>query len=109
MKATTEIKNNKFRRRVLPSIDDQPATTQDGLMLDVIDMTPIPGNSDGVMRAIKKLTYRERVVVVALYGLGGIGNYSLRDVGKVFNVTRERVRQIKIKAILKLRDILNEK
>lgn len=50
------------------------------------------------------LTYREREIIKYRYGIENNGQqYTLEDVGKIFQVTRERVRQIEAKAIGKLR------
>ena len=51
---------------------------------------------------LKTLTYREREIVRLRYGLGDGYTYTLEEVGRIFKVTRERVRQIEAKAIRKL-------
>jgi RNA polymerase primary sigma factor len=48
------------------------------------------------------LTYREREIVRLRYGLADGYTYTLEEVGKIFQVTRERVRQIESKAVRKL-------
>ena len=48
------------------------------------------------------LSYREREIIKLRYGIPTSYNYTLEEVGKIFNVTRERVRQIEAKAIKKL-------
>ena len=48
------------------------------------------------------LTYREREIIKLRYGLGDGYTYTLEEVGKIFRVTRERVRQIEAKAVRKL-------
>ena len=48
------------------------------------------------------LTYREREILRLRYGLGDGYAYTLEEVGRVFKVTRERVRQIEAKAVRKL-------
>ncbi len=48
------------------------------------------------------LTYREREIIKLRYGLGDGYTYTLEEVGKIFKVTRERVRQIEAKAVRKL-------
>jgi RNA polymerase primary sigma factor len=52
---------------------------------------------------LSTLTYREREIIKLRYGLGDGYTYTLEEVGKIFKVTRERVRQIKEKAIARLR------
>lgn len=48
------------------------------------------------------LTYREREILRLRYGLADGYSYTLEEVGKIFSVTRERVRQIEAKAVRKL-------
>ncbi|HHT9125560.1 MAG TPA: RNA polymerase sigma factor RpoD [Candidatus Brocadiia bacterium] len=48
------------------------------------------------------LTYREREIIKLRYGIGDGYTYTLEEVGKLFKVTRERVRQIEAKAVRKL-------
>ncbi|MBN1855094.1 MAG: sigma-70 family RNA polymerase sigma factor [Pirellulales bacterium] len=49
-----------------------------------------------------ELTYREREIIRLRYGLADGYSYTLEEVGKIFSVTRERVRQIESKAVRKL-------
>ncbi|GIW92057.1 MAG: RNA polymerase sigma factor SigA [Pirellulaceae bacterium] len=51
---------------------------------------------------LKTLSYREREIIRLRYGLGDGYNYTLEEVGRIFKVTRERVRQIEAKAVKKL-------
>ncbi|MGA2916528.1 MAG: RNA polymerase sigma factor RpoD [Sedimentisphaerales bacterium] len=51
---------------------------------------------------LKTLTYREREIIKLRYGLGDGYTYTLEEVGRIFKVTRERVRQVEAKAIRKL-------
>ena len=51
---------------------------------------------------LKTLTYREREILKLRYGIGDGYTYTLEEVGRIFNVTRERVRQVESKAIRKL-------
>jgi len=51
---------------------------------------------------LKTLTYREREIVKLRYGIGDGYTYTLEEVGRIFKVTRERVRQVEAKAIRKL-------
>ncbi|MFW6044983.1 MAG: RNA polymerase sigma factor RpoD [Planctomycetota bacterium] len=57
---------------------------------------------DRIEGVLDTLTYREREIIRLRYGLGDGYTYTLEEVGKIFNVTRERVRQIEAKAIRKL-------
>ncbi len=56
-----------------------------------------------VSEALADLSYREREIIRLRYGLADGYAYTLEEVGKIFKITRERVRQIEAKAIRKLR------
>ncbi|MGB6043649.1 MAG: sigma-70 family RNA polymerase sigma factor [Pirellulales bacterium] len=53
---------------------------------------------------LKTLTYREREIIRLRYGLDDGYTYTLEEVGRIFSVTRERVRQIEAKAVRKLQN-----
>ncbi|HLG42620.1 MAG TPA: sigma-70 family RNA polymerase sigma factor [Planctomycetota bacterium] len=55
-----------------------------------------------IERVLSTLSYREREIVKLRYGIGIDQTYTLEEVGNIFKVTRERVRQIEAKAIKKL-------
>lgn len=57
---------------------------------------------DKIEQVLKTLTYREREIIKLRYGLGDGYTYTLEEVGRIFKVTRERVRQIEAKAVKKL-------
>jgi RNA polymerase primary sigma factor len=57
---------------------------------------------DKIEHVLKTLTYREREIIKLRYGLGDGYTYTLEEVGRIFKVTRERVRQIEAKAVRKL-------
>jgi RNA polymerase primary sigma factor len=57
---------------------------------------------DKIDIVLKTLTYREREIIKLRYGLGDGYTYTLEEVGRIFRVTRERVRQIEAKAVRKL-------
>ncbi|MCZ2343443.1 MAG: RNA polymerase sigma factor RpoD [Bacteroidales bacterium] len=57
---------------------------------------------DKIENVLKTLTYREREIIKLRYGLGDGYTYTLEEVGRIFKVTRERVRQIEAKAVRKL-------
>ena len=69
--------------------------------------TPVKSATNGILRdridaLLKTLTYREREIIRLRYGLGDGYSYTLEEVGRIFKVTRERVRQIEAKAVGKL-------
>jgi RNA polymerase primary sigma factor len=53
---------------------------------------------------LKTLTFREREIIRLRYGLADGYSYTLEEVGRIFKVTRERVRQIEAKAVAKLQN-----
>ena len=57
---------------------------------------------DRIDEVLKTLTYREREIIKLRYGIGDGYTYTLEEVGRIFKVTRERVRQVEAKAIRKL-------
>ncbi len=68
---------------------------------------PLRSANQGLLRdkiegLLKTLTYREREIIRLRYGLGDGYTYTLEEVGRIFKVTRERVRQIEAKAVQKL-------
>lgn len=56
-----------------------------------------------ISRSLSTLSTREADIIKLYYGLGGEPPYSLEEIGKLFSLTRERVRQIKEKAIKRLK------
>lgn len=72
--------------------DEKP---DDGLMTDSLRKE--------VQRALSTLTQREADVITLYFGLNGEHALTLEEIGEKFNLTRERVRQIKEKAIRRLR------
>jgi RNA polymerase primary sigma factor len=74
---------------------------------DVTSDNPVQKANNGILRQkieslLKTLTYREREIIRLRYGLGDGYTYTLEEVGRIFKVTRERVRQIEAKAVRKL-------
>ena len=74
---------------------------------DVNHDNPVHNANNAILRTkieslLKTLTYREREIIRLRYGLGDGYTYTLEEVGRIFKVTRERVRQIEEKAINKL-------
>ena len=57
---------------------------------------------DKIEHVLKSLTYREREIIRLRYGLGDGYSYTLEETGRIFKVTRERIRQIESKALRKL-------
>ncbi len=57
---------------------------------------------DRIDTVLRTLSYREREIIKLRYGLGDGYSYTLEEVGHIFKVTRERIRQIEAKAVRKL-------
>jgi len=55
-----------------------------------------------INEVLNTLTFREREIIKLRYGIGDGYTYTLEEVGRIFKVTRERVRQIEAKAVRKL-------
>lgn len=76
---------------------------------DMHTENPLKLANNGLLREkieelLKTLTYREREIVRLRYGLADGYCYTLEEVGRIFKVTRERVRQIEAKAVAKLQN-----
>lgn len=90
------------------SIGDEGDTTfgdfiEDDNVDKPMDSTQTSLFNEKLSEVLKTLTEREEKVIRLRYGLGDGYPRTLEEVGRVFNVTRERVRQIEAKAIRKLR------
>ncbi|MCE9544934.1 MAG: sigma-70 family RNA polymerase sigma factor [Planctomycetia bacterium] len=77
------------------------------LLPDSAADSPAIGASQEMLRSriakvLKTLSYREREIIKLRYGLGDGYSYTLEEVGHIFKVTRERIRQIEAKAVRKL-------
>ena len=57
-----------------------------------------------ISEVMEILNHREREILRLRYGLADGYSYTLEEVGKIFSVTRERVRQIESKAVRKLQE-----
>jgi len=78
------------------------------LIEDRSNESPIQAASKNMLKErllgiIDSLSVREREIIKLRFGLGDGYIYTLEEVGKIFKVTRERVRQIEAKALRKLR------
>ena len=77
------------------------------LLQDQAVRSPDVGANQGMLRSrinevLRTLSYREREIIKLRYGLGDGYRYTLEEVGHIFKVTRERIRQIEAKAVRKL-------
>ena len=94
------------------SMDAPFAQGEENSLLDIIenDELPSPDNTliseslkSEIERALSTLSEREAEVIKLYYGLNKEHSLTLEEIGDRFNLTRERVRQIKEKAIRRLR------
>jgi RNA polymerase primary sigma factor len=94
------------------SMDAPFANGEESTLLDVLVNGDSPRADNGLMneslsreidRALSTLTERERDVVKLFFGIGVTHGLTLEEIGAKFDLTRERVRQIKEKAIRRLR------
>ncbi|MDR8390544.1 RNA polymerase sigma factor RpoD/SigA [Aliifodinibius sp. S!AR15-10] len=94
------------------SVDAPFAQGEDNRLLDVLENEETPDPDNDLMgeslkveieRALSKLTNREAEVIRLYFGIGREHSLTLEEIGERFDLTRERVRQIKEKALRKLR------
>jgi RNA polymerase primary sigma factor len=76
---------------------------EDSATLSPIDAATNAGLSEAVQRVLSSLTPREAKVLRMRFGINMNTDHTLEEVGKQFDVTRERIRQIEAKALRKLR------
>lgn len=76
---------------------------EDETMPEPVDAAALELLKEHVQNVLSVLTERERQVLQMRFGLLDGKDYTLEEVGKYFNVTRERIRQIEAKALRKLR------
>ncbi len=93
------------------SVDAPFADGEDNSLLDVLVNADSPNADKGLLneslstevdRALETLTERERDIIKYFFGIGA-SEMTLEEIGEKFDLTRERVRQIKEKAIRRLR------
>lgn len=117
----TEVKENmKIANR--PVSMDAPLTTDE----ESINLYDVYISSDGeaqgpeailnrdslkkdIERSFQVLSDREATILSMYYGLGGYSSMSLEEIGTKLGLTSERVRQVKTKAIKKLKEVKNNK
>ena len=110
-----EILNNS-RRHV--SVDAPLIQDEDNTMLDMMRSDNVPTPEKGLIdeslrkeieRAVSTLSVREADIIRLFYGLEGKYPNTLEEISERFNLTRERVRQIKEKAIKRLKQTSRSK
>jgi RNA polymerase primary sigma factor len=90
----------------------QPVTDHGEALQDFVEDTQAPQPDEriaeeqlhrGVQECLGHLTEREALIVRLRYGLDAHESHSLRDIGDLFGISRERVRQLEKRAVAKLR------
>jgi len=76
---------------------------EDKNAISPIDSVIFANLKDQTRKVLKTLTPREELVLKMRFGVGDGSEHTLEEVGRSFNVTRERIRQIESKALRKLR------
>ena len=76
---------------------------EDRQVISPIDAVIVANLNEQARKTLKTLTPREEQVLRMRFGVGDGSEHTLEEVGKSFNVTRERIRQIESKALRKLR------
>jgi RNA polymerase primary sigma factor len=93
------------------SLDQPYGNGDDGYFGELIEdqrsETPVEASQQAMLKEsiatlLKTLSYREREVLKLRYGLGDGYTYTLEEVGAIFKVSRERIRQIEVGALQKL-------
>jgi RNA polymerase primary sigma factor len=100
------------------SLETPVSEDEDTHLADLIEdkSTPIPQNSvifrdllEQLDRTLSTLTPKEEKVIRMRFGIGEKYDHTLEEVGQVFELTRERIRQIEAKALRKLRHPIRAK
>ena len=110
----SEIRNTLGAEVKQTSMDAPFGEEESGSLLDVLEKLTT-GSTDGqlvfndslkveTLRALSTLTAREREVIMMSFGIGLDNPYTLEEIGDAMGLTRERVRQIREKALQKLRE-----
>ena len=93
------------------SLDQPYGGSEDGHFGELIEdrksETPVDASQHSLLKEsiqalLKTLSYREREVLKLRFGLGDGYTYTLEEVGAIFKVSRERIRQIEVGALQKL-------
>jgi len=109
-----EIRNTLGAEVKQTSMDAPFGEEESGSLLDVLE-NQTTGPTDGQMvfndslkvetlRALSTLTAREREVIMMSFGIALDNPFTLEEIGDAMGLTRERVRQIREKALQKLRE-----
>ncbi|MFQ3579274.1 MAG: sigma-70 family RNA polymerase sigma factor [Bacteroidales bacterium] len=116
--STNDVKESLRNSGRHVSMDAPLTQSEDGTLYDVLDNkdTPLPDQSlineslrKEIERAISTLTEREANIIRLYFGLNQKNPFTLEEIGEEFGLTRERVRQIKEKAVRRLKQTSRSK
>jgi RNA polymerase nonessential primary-like sigma factor len=102
----------------ISSVDTPLGGDQDKALLDIISDDNDTGPEDALQRAdmrintvewLNELSSKQREVLARRFGLLGYEPATLEDVGAEIGLTRERVRQIQVEGLRRLKDILSQR
>lgn len=101
------LKFGKYPISLDRSITEHDESTFSDLLEDDRALSPAHMVNQDALReriesVLRTLTYREREIIKLRFGIGDGYTYTLEEVGRIFKVTRERVRQVEARAIRKL-------
>ena len=109
-----EVRNTLGAEVKQMSMDAPFGEDESGSLLDVLENKTISATDANLvfndslkvetMRALSTLTAREREVIMMSFGIGYDNPFTLEEIGDAMGLTRERVRQIREKALQKLRE-----
>ncbi len=112
------VKEILYNSRRHVSVDAPLIQDEDATMLDMMRSDNVPTPEKGLLyeslrkeieRAVSTLSAREADIIRLFYGLEGKFPHTLEEISERFNLTRERVRQIKEKAIKRLKQTSRSK
>lgn len=116
-KPVADVKKMLALNERVTSIDMPVGHSSDKSLLDTIaddranDPSDVLQNEDlklGIDRWLDELSEKQREVVARRFGLRGYETSTLEDVGREIGLTRERVRQIQVESLRRLRDIMEK-
>ena len=114
-KHDVSIANNIKKRHLSFDMPVSNNAESDISLLDIIQIedAPAPDSkliqesiASNINRALMKLSKREADIITKLYGLNNTQKYSLDDIAEEFQMSAERIRQIKSKSLIKLKSLL---
>ncbi|BDU50644.1 sigma-70 family RNA polymerase sigma factor [Haliovirga abyssi] len=95
---STSVGEDIFLEDIIPEKESE--MLEDDILDEVI--------KENISKEMEILNERERDIVISRFGMGGIKPLTLEELGKKYDITRERVRQIEKKALKKLKSVLKK-